>query len=31
MKIPFHFELVFDLLRQENEQKKLGKPYALRF
>ena len=31
LKISFSFDLIFDLLRQEDPSKKLGKPYGLKF
>ncbi len=31
LKLTFTFDLVFELLREEDEKKKLGRPYGLKF
>jgi len=31
LKMTFSFDLVIDLLRHDDETKKLGRPYAIKF
>jgi hypothetical protein len=31
LKITFNYDLIFELLRVEDDKKKIGRPYALKF